>query len=204
MAFLYCYSILFFDISKKLNDLKSTAAYVPKVLLCPNATGEEDDKDNCMHCMMLTPAQDGNKDHKTKFVWCGTTLRRLIVRESSRGEGSSSLRHYHTIGWFCSKCDKVLTVKEYKRLESEKQSCEDLYKRRRDEYWKFVCERGGYGSGDWWDWLIKERERLGWVYVERENLGDHLNYDENFGVTWGWLPCNSLTDEQRSRISSPP
>lgn len=193
----------FLEMSKKLNDLKPTTAHVPKVLLCPNATGEEDDKDNCIHCMMLTPSQVGNKDHKTKIVWCGTRLRRVFVRESSRGS-SSNPRHYQTIGWFCSKCDKVLTVKEYKRLESEKHTCEDRYKQRRDEYWKFVRERGGYGTGDWWDWLIKERERLGWVYVERENKGDHLNYDKNFGVTWGWLPRNSLTDEQRVRISSPP
>ena len=175
---------------------------MPNVWLCPNAIGEEDDKDNCMHCMMLTPSQDGNKDHKTKFVWCGTRLKRLFVRESSRGGISS--RRYHPIVWFCSKCDRVLTMKEYERLQSEKQSCEDLYKQRKDGYWKFVRERGGYGSGGWWDWLIKERERLGWVYVERENQGDHLNYDEDFGVTWGWLPCDSLTDEQRSRISSPP
>jgi hypothetical protein len=31
----------FLEMSKKLNDLKPTAAHVPKVLLCPNATGEE-------------------------------------------------------------------------------------------------------------------------------------------------------------------
>ena len=87
--------------SKKLNDLKPTAAHVPMVLLCPNATGEEDDKDNCIHCMMLTPSQVGDKDHKTKIVWCGTRLRRVFVRKSNRG-GSSNPRHYQTIGWFCS------------------------------------------------------------------------------------------------------
>jgi hypothetical protein len=174
---------------------------VPKVWVCPNAIGEEDDEDNCMHCMMLTSAQDGNKHHKTKFVWCGTRLKRVFVHDINT---CSNLRRYQPIGWFCSKCDRVMTINEYERLQSERQSCEDMYRQRKDGYWKFVHERGGYGSGAWWDWLITERERLGWVYVERENSGDHFNYDEDFGITWGWLPRDRLTDEQRTRISSPP
>lgn len=97
-----------------------------------------------------------------------------------------------------------MTVEEYERLESEKQICEDLYRRREQEYWQFMHGKGGYGSSGWWDWLVTERERLGWVYVERQNRGDHLNYDEDFGVTWGWLRRDMLTDKQRARISSPP
>ncbi len=152
-----------------------------------------------MHCIMLTPSQDRDKDHKTKFVWCGTRLKRVFVRESRR-----NLRYYQPIGWFCSKCDRVMTVKEYERLQSEKQNCEDLYTQRKVDYWQFVREEGGYGSGGWWDWLVMERERLGWVYVERKNTGQNLNYDEHFGVTWGWLPRDTLTDEQAARITSPP
>jgi hypothetical protein len=67
-----------------------------------------------------------------------------------------------------------------------------------------MFEQVGYGSGGWWDWLIRERERLGWVYFERENSRDYLNYDEDFGVTWGWLPRDMLIDEHRARITSPP
>jgi hypothetical protein len=175
---------------------------VPKVWLCPNVIGEEDDENNCMHCMMLTPSQDGNKDHKTKFVWCSTRLKRVFVRNNKRV--GSNIRGYQPIGWFCKKCDRIMTIEEYKRLESEKQSCEEMYRQRKEEYWQFVHTQGGYGSGGWWDWLVAERERLGWVYVERKNLIDHINYDKDFGITWGWLPRDMLTDEQRDRISSPP
>src|SRR5215210_5851786 len=119
---------------------------MPKVWLCPIVVGEKDDANNCLHCIYLTPPEDGDKDHKTLFVRCDSRLKRVFVRNSSDNEdnrnnnnnnnnnNSKSGRLYRPIGWYCSRCDKVITSKEYDELEAERQRHEQMYNQRKDEY----------------------------------------------------------------------
>jgi hypothetical protein len=53
------------------------------------------------------------------------------------------------IGWFCIKCSRIMTVNEYEHLHGEKQNRWDLYKHMKDDYWRFMFEQVGYGSGGW-------------------------------------------------------
>jgi hypothetical protein len=42
-----------------------------------------------------------------------------------------------------------MTVNEYEHLHGEKQNRWDLYKHMKDDYWRFMFEQVGYGSGGW-------------------------------------------------------
>ena len=101
---------------------------MPKVWLCPIAVGERDDANHCLHCIYLTPPEDCDKDHKTLFVWCDSRLKRVFVRDSSDNEengnnnNGKSGRPYRPIGWYWSRCDKVITSKEYHELEAERRA----------------------------------------------------------------------------------
>jgi hypothetical protein len=177
---------------------------MPKVWLCPIAVGERDDANHCLHCIYLTPPEDCDKDHKTLFVWCDNRLKRVFVRDSSDNEengnnnNNKSGRPYRPIGWYCSRCDKVITSKEYHELEAERQRHEQTYKQRKDEYNQLWLKH----LDGWWDWVFKERERIGWTFVEKEDPSDYDD-DSDAGITWGWLPDSKLTPEQRRRARRP-
>jgi hypothetical protein len=175
---------------------------MPKVWLCPMVVGERDDANHCLHCIYLTPPEAGDRNHKTMFVRCDSRLKRVFVRDPSDNEDNGddnnnngkSGRPYRPIGWYCSRCDKVITSKQYDELEAERQRDEQMYKQRKHEYNQLWLKH----VDDWWDWVFKERERIGWTFVEKEDAGDYDD-DSDAGINWGWLPDSKLTPEQRRR-----
>jgi hypothetical protein len=127
---------------------------MPKEWLCAIVLGEKDVEDtaNCLHCLRLTPPERDDLDHvRTKLEWCNTRLERVLVRDSDHRKPS---RTYRPIGWYCGKCDKLMTASEYEELDSAKQAQIAVYSQREEEYYNAV------GKG--WDWVFEERKRLGW------------------------------------------
>ena len=121
----------------------------------------------------------------------------LPITRKTGTNNSKSGRPYRPIGWHLQ-VRQGHYVKGIPRAGSGEQRHEQMYKQRKDEYNQLWLKH----LDDWWDWVFKERERIGWTFVEKEDPSDYDD-DSDAGITWGWLPDSKLTPEQRRRVRRP-